>query len=362
MARAVRASRRSNARRAGPGGYARRHVSPLGIVVALAVALSSVVASGRAALACDICALHASTVLDPPRRGFSAHVTEQLTSLNTYENAGDRSLPVDEWMQSSITSVVLGYGFTGPWRIELTVPFINREYRRLKDQAVDRDDESGLGDITVTGRFTAVDRVLSDDTLIRIEMFAGLELPTGDADRLREEDAEPADATASAAVALPGFPHHGGDAGPTGIHDQDLALGSGSVDVVLGVNTFATYRRLFGTAGFQYGVRGRGAHDYRYDNDLSFYLGLGGYLLVHSPLDLGVEARLAGETKGNDEQNGETLTGSNLTALYVGPHVHMTYDERLRGALGVQVPVLQHVQELTLVADYRILATVGWQF
>lgn len=316
---------------------------------------------GKTARACDICALHASTVLDPPRRGFSAHVTEQYTSFNTYENAGDRSLPVDEWMQSSITSVVLGYGFSNPWRIELTLPFIRRDYRRLKDQAIDRDHESGLGDATVATRFTAVDRVLTDDSLVRVELFAGIELPTGDTDRLAEEDAEP---TGSGLLSVPvrDRPRHGGDSGPTGIHDQDLALGSGSVDVVLGVNTFATYRRLFATAGFQYGVRGRGAHDYRYDNDLSFYFGLGGYALVHSPLDVGIEARLAGETKGNDEQNGETLTGSNLTALYLGPRLHATYDERLRGAVGVEIPVLQHVQELVLVPDYRILATVGWQF
>jgi hypothetical protein len=337
-------------------------VPSLALAVVFVGGLMGLLGGGRAAEACDICALHSSTVLDPPRRGFSAHVTEQFASFNTYEKAGDRSLPVNEWMQSSITSVILGYGFAGPWRVELTIPFINREYRRLRDQSIDRNDESGLGDVALTGRWTAVDRVLNERSLVRVEMFTGLELPTGDGGLLRNEDAESGNTTASATVAAPVPPHHGGSTEPTGIHDQDLALGSGSVDLLLGVNTFATYRRLFGTAGFQYGVRGRGAHDYRYDNDLSFYLGLGAYLLVHSPLNLGIEARLAGETKGNDEQNGETVTGSNLTAVYVGPHVHATYDERLRGAVGVQIPVLQHVQELTLVPDYRILATVGWQF
>jgi hypothetical protein len=344
-----------------PRSNERRGACGTGLVAVFAGALTLIVVGGRAAPACDICALHSSTVLDPPRRGFAVHVTQQFTSFNTYENAGQRSLPVNEWMQSSITSVVAGYGFTTPWRIELTLPFINREYRRLKDQAIDRDDESGLGDVTMTARFTAIDRVLTDDSLLRVELFAGIELPTGDADRLAEAEGEPADESLVLGD-MPERPRHGGDAGPTGIHDQDLALGSGSLDVLLGVNTFATYRRLFGTAGFQYGVRSRGAHDYRYDNDLTFYLGLGGYVLVHSPFDVGIEARLAGETKGNDEQNGETLTGSNLTALYLGPHLHATYDERLRGAVGVQIPVLQHVQELVLVPDYRILASLGWQF
>lgn len=327
-----------------------------------AALLTAVLGIEDSARACDICALHGSSVLDPPRRGFSAHVTQQFTSFNTYEHAGGRSLPVNEWMQSLITNVILGYGFTGPWRVELSMPFVNREYRRLKDQAIDRGDETGLGDAAVTARFTALDRVLSDESLVRVEMFAGLELPTGDADLLREEDIEPSDVAANVTGKPPKPAHHGGGSEPTGIHDQDLALGSGSVDLLLGVNTFATYRRLFGTTGFQYAVRGHGSHEYRYANDLSFYFGLGGYVLIHEPFDLGLEARLAGETKGNDEQGGETLTGSNLTAVYVGPQVHASYDERLRGSLGVQIPVLQHVQELTLVADYRILASIGWQF
>lgn len=328
------------------------------------VATTAVATSPAVAAACDICALHTSSVLDPPRPGFSIHLTEQYTSFNTYKETDGRSLPVDEWLQSSITSVVVGYGFVKPFRVELTVPFLNREFYRLKDQAIDRDDVSGLGDMTILGRFTAVDRVLNDASLVRLELFAGLELPTGDTDELAEEGGEDDGALTSGSpttTPLP-KPRHGGHSGPTGIHDQDLALGSGSLDAILGINAFATYRRFFGTTGFQYGVRGNGDHDYRYDNDLAFHFGVGGYLLTHSVMSLGVEARLTGETKGNDKQNGETLTGSNLTALYVGPQIHATYAERARFALGLQLPVLQNVSELQLVPDYRILASVGWQF
>ena len=301
-------------------------------------------------------------MLDPPRPGFSAYLTEQFTSYNTYENAGNTNLPVNEWLQSSITNVVLGYGFVRPVRVEVTVPFINREFYRLKDQSIDRGNVTGLGDVTVLGRLTAVDRVLSDASLVRLELLAGLELPTGDTDELAEE--EESEGPASALRSAPGSarPRHGGDDGPTGIHDQDLALGSGSVDVILGANAFATYRRLFGATGFQYGVRSRGAHGYRYDNDLAFHFGVGGYVLTHSAMSLALEARLAGETKGNDEQHGETVTGSGLTALYVGPQLHATYEERARFAVSIQRPVLQSVSELQLVRDYRVLVGIGWQF
>jgi hypothetical protein len=256
---------------------------------------------------------------------------------------------------------VVGYGFVKPFRVELIVPFIERDFYRLKDQAIDRDDVSGLGDMTVVGRFTALDRVLNDASLVRLELFAGVELPTGDTDELEEEDH--AEGDAHLGVGTPtDRPRHGGSSEPTGIHDQDLALGSGSVDAILGINAFASYRRLFATSGFQYAVRGNGDHDYRYDNELAFHFGVGGYLLTHSVTTLGVEARLTGETKGNDKQHGEPVTGSNLTALYVGPHLHATYAERARFAVGTQIPVLQNVSELQLVRDYRILASVGWQF
>ena len=325
----------------------------------LIIALAATAGPARS---CDICALHSSNVLDPPRPGFAIDVTEQFTSFNSYEEAGDTNLPVNEWLQSSTTSLVVGYGFTRPFRVELNLPFINREFRRLKDESIDRDDVTGLGDAALVGRYTAVDRVLSDNSLVRLELFAGVELPTGDTDELEEEhDHEEPEAGLHSSDGPPP-PRHGGEGEPTGIHDQDLALGSGSVDVLLGANAFATYDRFFGTGGFQYGVRGHGAHDYQYANDLSFHFGVGGYLLTHSLMSLGLEARLTGETKGNDDQSGEKVSGTEMTALYLGPLLHATYADRLRLAIGLQLPVLQDYSELQLVPDYRILAGVGWQF
>lgn len=318
------------------------------------------------AAACDICALHSSTVLDPPRRGFSIHVTEQYTSFNSYRGTDGRDLPLDEWLQSSTTTLVVGYGFRAPFRVEASLPYVNREFYRLKDDAADRDDVSGIGDLAVVGRYTPVDRVLTDRSLVRLELFAGLELPTGSSDELAdngEEEEEGAHEDLSGeSGGRPQPPRHGGGDSSTGIHDEDLALGSGSVDLLLGMNAFATYRRMFATGGFQYSVRGHGDHGYRYANDLVFHLGAGGFPLLHAPFDLAVEARLTGETKGNDERRGETVTGSGVTALYLGPNLHVAGGERFRAAVGAQFPVLQNVSDLQLVADYRILASLGWQF
>jgi hypothetical protein len=344
---------------------AHRSLSLIATLFLLSV-LFTAIAGVLDAAACDICALHSSNVLDPHRRGWSALMTEQFSSFNTYENAGDRSLPVNEWIQSSTTTLVVGYGLAAiPLRLEVSVPFINREFRRLKDARVDRDALTGLGDIALVARYTPVDRILTDDSLVRLELFAGFELPTGSTDELDDEeddDEDPSfDRDSSGTAHLP-KPRHGGDAGPTGVHDEDLALGSGSLDFLVGANAFSTYRRLFAAAGFQYSVRGHGDHGYDYANDLTFHLGLGGYLSTHEPVNLALEVRLAGETKGNDSQRHETVTGSGITALYLGPNLHGTFDDRLRGALGVQFPVLQNVSELQLVVDYRILASVAWQF
>ncbi len=196
----------------------------------------------------------------------------------------------------------MGYGFTPRFRAELVLPYIHREFRRAShDGDVERDSESGLGDITVLGRYTALDRVVSDESLVRVELFARAELPTGDSDLRKEEESDDGG-------------HHEDEA-PSGIHDHDLALGSGSLDAILGTNAFATWKRLYNTSGFQYSVRGNGNHDDRFANDLHFHTSLGALLILRHDASLGFAARLAGETKGKDTQGGEKEDGSGITAV-----------------------------------------------
>lgn len=334
----------------------------LALLLALGAALAS---RAQIVLACDICALHSSNVLDPPRHGWSVHVAEQYTSFNSYKNVDGQSLPVNEWLQSSTTNLVVGYGLGIPVRLEATIPFINREYYRSKDGHADRGDSSGLGDVALVARYTAIDQVMSDQSLIRVEVLAGFELPTGSTDELDDEDGQDAQGHLEAREGAEGpapRPRHGGDGESTGIHDEDLALGSGSLDFLVGANVFTTYHRLFAAMGFQYSVRGNGDHGYDFANELSYHLGVGAYVMTHDPANVAIEARFTGETKGNDTQRHQTVAGTKTTALYFGPHFHATYADRLRGAVGIQVPVLQDVSGLQLVADYRILANLAWNF
>jgi hypothetical protein len=115
-----------------------------------------------------------------------------------------------------------------------------------------------------------------------VNLLGGLKLPSGNPDFLGEE-LEPVGAPAGPGVPLRGVPQHstpGGDDDHDdppgrrlfgGIHGHDLALGSGSVDGILGASTYASYDRFFMTAVVQYAVRREGAFDYRYANDLTWF-------------------------------------------------------------------------------------------
>ena len=81
----------------------------------------------------------------------------------------------------------------------------------------------------------------------------GVEFPTGDSGRLRQEHDE---------VEVPGAP-------PSGVHGNDLALGSGSFDAIVGGAANARWRRLFFSADVQYFIRTRGDFGYRFGNEVS---------------------------------------------------------------------------------------------
>jgi hypothetical protein len=58
------------------------------------------------------------------------------------------------------------------------VPYIYRSFRRAEGFDVDRGSESGLGDITLLGRFNAV-TTFEHDMSLAVSFFGGLNFPRG---------------------------------------------------------------------------------------------------------------------------------------------------------------------------------------
>lgn len=332
-----------------------------------------------AASACDICAVYIATEVAQGRTGFRAGIGQQYSHFGTLQDGGTEvPNPAGERMDSSITQFLLGYQFTDRIGAQLNLPLISRSYRRLEsDGRITHGDETGIGDISLLADGLAWSRV-TDESVFRFSLLAGLKLPTGNSDRLADELPAPG-ATASLGGAAQRLgsrvrfrPRHttgGGSTGggedehhASGIHGHDLALGSGSVDGIVGGSIYWTWKRAFMTAAMQYAIRGEGSFDYQYANDLVFEGGPGVHLLLEHQYTLSAQAVLFAETKGKDTQQGRRLDDTATTQLYVGPGLHFTWGTSVAADVVVDLPAVQNNTALQIVPDFRLRGGVVVRF
>src|SRR5205823_758141 len=106
-----------------------------------------------------------------------------------------------------------------------------------------------------------------------------------------------------------------------GIHGHDLTLGSGSYDGIFGEQTSVRYKNFFFEGGVQFTLRGDGAHQYHFANDLTWSGGPGYYLVRRPDTIIGVQCVVSGEHKDFDRFRGAKAEDTGITAFFVGPRV-----------------------------------------
>jgi len=362
----------------GPRALARSRWRHIGLGCALWVAFT-----GAPGLACDLCAVYTATETQQGRTGFSVGAAEQFSYFATVRDGRDRVQNDDEEMRSSITQVLVGYNFTETLGAQFNLPIISRDFTRVLNGGLDHGDETGLGDATIVAMYSPL-RWVDGSSVVRGTLIGGIKLPTGSADRLREEvDSTPVRPTFPDVPGrgLPGFgpsatgegsgvisrPHSGHGAATSGLHGHDLALGSGSVDGIVGARAFASWKRLYGTSSVQYFIRSQGSYNYQYANELLWRVGPGAFLALDDTglgrgYTLGLAAALSGETKGLDKLSGVKAPDTGFTSIYLGPTMTFTWGESLQAILGGDLPVLQNTSGVSLVPDFRIQAALTWRF
>lgn len=357
-------------------GSPRRGRLPAALVALAAILISR----AELATACDLCAIYTATELQEAKTGVRLGLAEQYTRFGTLQQGGEKvPNPANEWLNSSITQFVLGYQFT-PWiGVQLNLPVISREFRRLEADGAHKGNESGFGDLSILADVLAYSAV-REHTVFRLSVFGGLKLPSGDSSRLAEEQEE--NETGS------GHDHATGVEGPyghpvfppqflprhtqnadfeSGIHGHDLALGSGSVDGILGMRLFWSWRKVFFSGSLQYLLRTEGDFDYQYANDLLWSAGPGVFVLLGHDLgrrdfSLAWQAVLSGETKGQDQVDGTDTNDTAITSMYIGPGFTFTWGTALSADVAADLPVLQNNTSLQIVPDYRLRGGITWRF
>jgi hypothetical protein len=333
------------------------------LVVGVALVFGSLVP----AQACDLCAIYTATEQRESRPGPLVGLAEQYSDYSTLQEGGHEvDNPANERLQSSITQLLLGYRFTPRLAVQMNLPVIVREFRRQEESGIVDGEEDGIGDLSLVGSATVYTHVM-ENGLVRLVALGGLKLPSGDSSRIKEELSETHHDGSGTSRPVARHADHtddepDGEEVVSGIHGHDLALGSGSVDGIIGAQVFGSWRRAFFSGAIQYLLRTEGDFDYQYANDLMWSGGPGAFVWLRHDYSIGAQAMFTGESKGKDTLSGAEMDDTAITALYVGPALTFTWGTSLGADLSVDLPVIQNNSALQIVPDYRLRGGATWRF
>lgn len=223
----------------------------------------------------------------PYSKGWYAGIGQQFTYFGTdKQDSHPAPNPTGQYLASSITQLIAGFRITDRFSVQMSLPFIYRQYKRPDGFEIQRGNVAGVGDFSVVGNFTIYrtaqtaaaapdpkslataasgkDGAMAKDNpelpfFATVNLIGGIKFPTGNPSCIKEEFKE---------VDVEGAP-------PSGVHGHDLALGSGSYDGLVGLAAYVRYHSLFFEADTQYAIRTVGAYDYRYANAISYSGGPG---------------------------------------------------------------------------------------
>jgi hypothetical protein len=325
---------------------------------------------------CDLCGCYSPQLqIDPnaplgPQtanswaRGFYVAIGEQFTHFGTLQLDGrEVANPTGQYLDSSIAQFVAGYSVTSRFALQLNVPFIYRSFERPEGFAIDRGTESGLGDISLLGKFVVwrteagarremsfdnkSSRIVAGapDFTASVVLIGGVKFPTGESSRLKEEFNE---------IEIPGAPE-------SGIHGHDLTLGTGSYDGIFGGQGSLRYGNVFFQAETQFTLRGAGRHQYRFANDITWSGGPGYYFVRRKDAVLGLQCVVSGEHKDVDRFRGRGAQDTGITSVLVGPRIVASW-KRFSGEIEIDLPVSIQNTALQAVSDYRLRGGVAFSF
>lgn len=351
--------------------------------------LASLLLAAAAAPACDLCGTTLIQHPWDPRAGFTIGASEQFTRMGSlYQDGREIDNDADQKLDSSITQIFLGYHFTPTLGVQVNVPLIRRTFRRATEAGIEEGSVQGLGDVAVTVNWLAINH-RKDDFTFQFGVNAGVKFATGDSDRVKEEaehhehgEEEPESEfrlvptgmlSVVGGVIVPAYrlvaaPREGGGDDeaeneiPEGVHGHDLALGTGSIDLMLGATFHARWKRIFFTGELQYALRGDGEHSYDYGDDLMWSGGPGVTLIDRETHTLSMQFICSGETKSEDEFRGVRSNDTAMTQVFLGPKISGTWRDRFSAEVELDVPVHQENSGVQIAPDYRLRAALSWSF
>jgi hypothetical protein len=280
---------------------------------------------------------------------FFATVGWQFTDYGTLRSMPAGGASLNQYEDSSQTQFLLGYQFNNSLNVQISIPYIYRWYQIDSGAGLVKGDVQGFGDTRVIANYIPLSKD-TGDWKYSWRVSGGVKIPTGDPNLLSLESPNYAGTDALAA--------------PTSaVGGHDVALGSGSYDLIVGTGFSVEYQRWFMDADMDYQIRGTGYDGYRYANEVSLDAGPGYRIVDNSAYKLSLQLVAAGEHKGADTAQDQTTPDTSITQLMLGPRVLLTWGDKLTANLGLELPVMQEVGEgFQAVATYRLKGDLQFRF
>lgn len=315
-----------------------------------------VICGVTSAYACDPCSLYnASRLQGLVPDTFTFAVSEQNTSFDRPVGTPENSTRDGEYVREFSTTQFSGsYDFDQEVGFQITLPVITRIFDQFSNYRYDTKSDMGIGDISIIGRYSPLN-YRKDDWSVVSGFTYGIKLPTGDTGTLGEVTGE----VEEESHAHSALRHHTIASASGG---RALTFGTGSIDYILGVNLFTRYQRVFLLTDAQYSIRTEGSFDYEFADDLVWSIGPGYYLSLEHDQSVAARLTLTGEFKGADRLEGEKVSGSKFSNIYLGPEVLFSLSNALSGQLGVDMRTTDDDAHSTVVPELRIRAALAYRF
>lgn len=314
--------------------------------------------------ACDVCALYTAVQVESPiENALRLGIAEQFTSFDRLQRDGHFvSNTENQFLKSSVTQLSAQYDPSTTTSLQLVLPVVSRTWRRIQEGSPQRGSNAGIGDITLLAHYVPMNYA-EGNTLARLRVFAGVELPTGDAHYLGEETAPDHHEESQQALTQ----KHGGVVqGPSAenaIHGHDITLGSGSWDFPLGAGLFTQWDKFIFATDVQYTIRTEGSFSYKYANDLIWSTAVGRYLYLEDNAQIALRARLSGQYKDMDTgKGGVEYTDTAYNTTFLGPEISTLVAQQWQGVFGLDLPINVKNSDLQITPSYRIRAALSYRF
>lgn len=264
--------------------------------------------------------------------------------------------------------------FSERWGWQFAIPYV--------DRTLVNEGESGLGDASVL-LFYRIWSSRSDSSSSKLDIYAGVKIPTGDSERLREESSAHSDSAMMAGALSRRLVGHSAHAthSATAMHDatpgpsmaampetfadsgahsagHHLTLGSGSWDPIIGAQGAIREGALGAFFDAQYNLRTKGDYDFKYGDETIVRLSAGYYAMEN--LWAGIE--VSGEWREQNEISGIKQEGSKKSSAYAGPAVRIALRNLAFFKAAIDFPIAEQDNGLAGSADLRVRAGASIAF